>query len=102
MIFRIYFLNDACVPVGHPVENLQGSFLPVACQGDGCAGNPESQCRCPGPETEPSGPHVVQEQLSCDKTAGDDPKQFIEFGFSFSGKQSAEQVTVVPQRRRVL
>lgn len=62
-------MHIVCVPAGHPAENLRGSFLPGACQEDGCAGSPGSQCRCPEPETEPCGPHVERVTPSCDSTA---------------------------------
>ena len=61
------------IPAGHPVENLRGSFLQAACRGDGCAGSPGSQCRCPEPETEPSGPHVVLTPPSSCSSAADAP-----------------------------
>lgn len=64
----------AGVPAGHPVKILRGSFLPGACQGVDCAESPGSLCRCPEPETEPSGPRVEQGLLWCDSTAAAAPK----------------------------
>ncbi len=62
-------IHIVCVPVGHLVENLRGSFLPGACQDDGCAESPGSQCRCQEQETELSGPHVEVVLPLCDSTA---------------------------------
>lgn len=63
------------VPAGCPEENLRCSFLPGACQGDGCAESLGSQCRCPEPEPELSGPHVEPTLPWCDRTAAVGPKQ---------------------------
>lgn len=66
-----------CVPAGHPVENLRGSFLPEACRDDGCAETLGSQCRCPELETEPSGPHLELVPPSCDNTAAVAPEHIL-------------------------
>lgn len=66
-----------CVPAGHPVGNLRGSFLPGACQDDGCAESPGSQCRCPELETEPSGPRVELAPPSFDSNAAVVPKHIL-------------------------
>lgn len=62
------------VPAGRPWENLRYSFLPGACRGDGCAESLGSQCRCPEPEPELSGPHVEPRLPWCDRTAAVGPK----------------------------
>lgn len=62
-----------CVPAGRPEETLRGSFLPAACRAGGCAGSPGSLCRCPAPETEPSGSLLEPEPPSCDSTAAGAP-----------------------------
>lgn len=69
------------VPADHPAEILRGSFLPGACRDDGCAESPGSQCRCPEPETEPSGPPVDSVLPLCDSTAAAAPKH-VEYKFS--------------------
>lgn len=61
------------VPEGRPAENLRDSFLPAACRGGGCAERPGSPRRCPGPETELSGPRGELVPPSRGSTAADAP-----------------------------